>query len=83
MSGKDSILEGMQKVSEDTPGYCPRPKEDQYLRLWDEVDLKRLNLTSLSTLSNEIIKSREFEQTHDEEVYKEPEIDQLEQIKRN
>ncbi len=49
MSGEDSILEGMHKVSEDVPGYLEKPKEDQYLRLWDEKDLKRLGLKSVST----------------------------------
>ncbi len=47
MSGEDSILEGMLKVNQDVPGYCPRPKEDQYLRLWDDEDVARLGLKSL------------------------------------
>ncbi len=49
MSGEGGILEGMHKVSEETPGYLERPKEEQYLRLWDEADLKRLNLKSIAT----------------------------------
>ena len=79
MSGEDSILDTMHKISEDTPGYCPRPKEDQYLRLWDEEDLQRLGLKSLTTKDG-------FTKTHsisNVELEEGPDIDPLDLIRRS
>ena len=78
MSGEGSILDTMHKISEDTPGYCPRPKEDQYLRLWDSEDLERLGLKSLQT-NDGYTKTHSMVETELEEQQEE---NPLEQIKR-
>jgi type IV secretory pathway TraG/TraD family ATPase VirD4 len=80
MSGEDSILEGMKKISEETPGYCARPKEDQYLRLWDEADLKRLGLKSLTT-SDGYTKTQMLNEEKEQE--EEQEVDPLDMIRRS
>ena len=80
MSGEDSILDTMHKISEDTPGYCPRPKEDQYLRLWDSEDLERLGLKSLQTNDGYTKTHTRVENELEEQQEEE---NPLEQIKRN
>lgn len=78
MSGENSILDTMHKISEDTPGYCPRPKEDQYLRLWDLEDFERLGLKSLQTNDGYTKTHSMVENQPDEQHEENP----LEQIKR-
>ena len=78
MSGEGGILEGMHKVSEETPGYLERPKEEQYLRLWDEADRKRLNLQSVKTDDGFTKKQALSDVEHTEEA----EIDPLDHVKR-
>ena len=80
MSGEHSILSDLIPTDPNTPGYLERSKDDQFLRPWDDTDLKRLKLSPAQSRS--IIEIQQTQKEQEELPKIGSNLDPLELIKR-